>query len=94
MFYFNPQYLLFMAPAILVMLAAQWYVKSTYRKWGQVPTSSRLTGEQVTQKLILTGGLNDLNLREVPAIFLIIMIPVKNYSVYHLQSTRVTQLPR
>ena len=66
MFYFNPQYLLFMAPAILVMLAAQWYVKSTYRKWGQVPTSSRLTGEQVTQKLILTGGLNDLNLREVP----------------------------
>ena len=66
MFYFNPQYLLFMAPAILVMLAAQWYVKSTYRKWGQVPTSSRLTGEQVTQKLILTGGLNDLKLREVP----------------------------
>lgn len=55
-----------MAPAILVMLAAQWYVKSTYRKWGQVPTSSRLTGEQVTQKLILTGGLNDLKLREVP----------------------------
>ena len=66
MFYFNPQYLFFMVPAILVMLAAQWYVKSTYRKWGQVPTSSRLTGEQVTQKLILTGGLNDLNLREVP----------------------------
>ena len=66
MFYFNPQYLFFMAPAILVMLAAQWYVKSTYRKWDRVPTISRLTGEQITQKMILPGGLNGLNLRQVP----------------------------
>jgi len=66
MFYFNPQYLFFMAPAILVMLAAQWYVNSTYRKWGQVPTRSRLTGEEVTKKMILTGGLNNLNFREIP----------------------------
>ena len=66
MFYFNPQYLFFMAPAILVMLATQWYVKSTYRKWDRVPTISRLTGEQITQKMILPGGLNGLNLRQVP----------------------------
>ena len=66
MFYFNPQYLIFMAPAILVMLAAQMYVNSTYRKWGQIPTSSRMTGEQVTTRLMLQGGLSDLNLRQVP----------------------------
>ena len=48
MFYFNPQYLLYMAPAIIAMLAAQWYVKSTYNKWGKITTSSHLTGEQAT----------------------------------------------
>jgi Zn-dependent membrane protease YugP len=35
MVYFNTQYLLYMAPAIIAMLAAQWYVKSTYNKWGK-----------------------------------------------------------
>ena len=66
MFYFNPQYLLFVAPAILVMLAAQMYVSSTYKKWGQVPTSSRLTGEQVSMRLMLQAGLTDLDLHQVP----------------------------
>jgi Zn-dependent membrane protease YugP len=66
MFYFNPQYLLFMAPAILVMLAAQMYVNSTYRKWGQVPTNSRQTGEQITRRLLLQAGLTDLSLQQIP----------------------------
>jgi Zn-dependent membrane protease YugP len=66
MFYFNPQYLLFMVPALLVMLAAQMYVSSTYRKWGQVSTSSRLTGEQVSLKLMLQAGLTDLDLHQIP----------------------------
>jgi hypothetical protein len=65
MFYFNPQYLLFMVPAILVMLAAQMYVNSTYKKWGQIQTRSKLTGEQVSMKLMLQGGLTDLNLNQI-----------------------------
>jgi len=64
MFYFNPQYLLFMAPAIIAMLAAQWYVKSTYKKWGKIPTSSRLTGEQATQRLISIGGLHEVEIQQ------------------------------
>jgi len=65
MFYFNPQYLLYMAPAIIAMLAAQWYVKSTYNKWGKIPTSSRLTGEQATQRLISIGGLQDVEIQQI-----------------------------
>ncbi len=65
MFYFNPQYLLYMAPAIIAMLAAQWYVKSTYNKWGKIPTSSRLTGEQATQRLISIGGLHDVEIQKI-----------------------------
>jgi len=65
MFYFNPQYLLYMAPAIIVMMAAQWYVKSTYNKWGKIPTSSRLTGEQATHRLISIGGLQDVEIQQI-----------------------------
>lgn len=64
MFYFNSQYLLYMVPAILVMLAAQWYVKSTYNKWGKITTSSRMSGEQAAQRIISSGGFNDLIIQQ------------------------------
>ena len=52
MFFYNPTYLLFMAPAFLLMMLTSWYVKSAYNKWSRVPSSSRLTGAQVAQRLI------------------------------------------
>jgi hypothetical protein len=52
MFFFNPTYLLFMAPAFILMMLTSWYVKSAYNKWSKVPASSRLTGTQVAQRLI------------------------------------------
>jgi Zn-dependent membrane protease YugP len=52
MFFFNPTYLLFMAPAFLLMMLTSWYVKSAYNKWSRVPSSSRMTGAQVAQRLI------------------------------------------
>jgi len=55
--FFDPSYLLFMAPAFLVMMLTSWYVKSAYNKWSRVPTGSRLTGAQAAQRLISTGAL-------------------------------------
>ena len=52
MFFYDPTYLLFMVPAFLLMLLTSWYVKSAYNKWSRVPSSSRLTGAQVAQRLI------------------------------------------
>lgn len=65
MFFFDPRYMLFMAPAFLLMLAVQWYVNSTYRKWSQVPSRSRFSGGEAAQRLILRGGLHDVNVEEV-----------------------------
>lgn len=65
MFYFNPQYLLFMAPVIIALLAAQWYVNSIYNKWGKIETISRLTGEQATQRLISIGGLYNVEIQQI-----------------------------
>ena len=66
MFYFNPQYLIYMVPALLAMLAAQLFVNSTYRKWGQIRTRSGLSGSDVAQRLISGGRLYDLKLQQIP----------------------------
>jgi Zn-dependent membrane protease YugP len=63
--FFNPYYLIFMAPAIILMMAVQWYVNSAYRKWSQVPASSRMSGAEAAQRLINTAGLYDVRVEGV-----------------------------
>lgn len=57
MFFYNSQYLCFMVPAFLLVMIAQLYVNSAYKKWGRVPVRSGLTGGQVAQRLIASGHL-------------------------------------
>ncbi len=57
-FFFDPFYLLFMAPGLLLMLLAQLYVKSTFNKWRRVPLRQGLTGAQVAEYLARRAGLS------------------------------------
>lgn len=54
-----------MAPAFLLMLVAQLYVNSTYRKWSRVPVSSRMTGAEAAERLIRYQGLSDVAIQGV-----------------------------
>jgi Zn-dependent membrane protease YugP len=65
MFFYNPTYLIFMAPAFILMMLTSWYVKSAYNKWGRVPSNSRMTGAQAAQRLISTSGLYGVKLEGV-----------------------------
>lgn len=65
MFYLNPTYLLFMAPAFILMLVVQWYVSSAYKKWSQVPSRSRMTGAQAANRLIQMGALYQVNVEGI-----------------------------
>jgi Zn-dependent membrane protease YugP len=65
MYFFNPSYLMFMLPAFILMLATQWYVSSSYRKWSKVPNRNRLSGADAAQRLIRNGGLNDVQIEGV-----------------------------
>lgn len=58
MFFYNPAYLIFMLPAFILMMAAQWYVSSSYNKWSRVPSQSGLSGSEVAQRLAERGGLS------------------------------------
>jgi Zn-dependent membrane protease YugP len=56
MFFFDPTYLCFMAPAFILMMLTSWYVKAAFNKWSQVRVRSGLTGAQAAQRLITSGG--------------------------------------
>ncbi len=65
MFWFDPYYLIFMAPAFLLMLAAQWYVSSAFKKWSRVPVRANLSGAEAAQRLIRYGGLYGVRVEAV-----------------------------
>ena len=65
MFFFDPLYLLFSLPAILLVLFAQWKVKSAYNKYTRVPNERGMTGEQAAQRLLMVNGLNDVNVEGI-----------------------------
>lgn len=64
-FFFDPMYLLFALPALLLAMFAQWRVSSAYSKYTQVRNSKNLTGEQVAAYLLRANGLN-LNVSGTP----------------------------
>jgi Zn-dependent membrane protease YugP len=66
MLFYNFNYWIFMLPAIILMMAAQYYVSSTYKKWNKVSNRSRLTGAEAAQRLIKAGGLYDVSVEAVP----------------------------
>lgn len=59
-------YWTFMLPAIALVLIAQLWVDSTYRKWGGTRNSTGLTGAQAAQRLLQAGGLTEVNLEPAP----------------------------
>jgi uncharacterized protein len=65
-FFFDPLYLLFSLPAILLVLFAQWKVKSAYNKYLRVPNERGMTGEQAAQRLLMVNGLNGVNVEGIP----------------------------
>jgi len=61
-FYFDPWYLIFVLPALLLVLFAQWRVSSTYKKYSRVPNSRGITGVQAARSLLDAAGLYDVQI--------------------------------
>lgn len=64
MFFFDPYYLIFMIPALILMFIAQRRMQSAYKKWSQVPNRLRLCGAEVAERLISRLGLYGLRVEE------------------------------
>ncbi len=61
---FDPVYLLFIAPAFLLAMWAQWRVKSTYAMAKQVPAG--MTGAMAARRVLDSAGLQNVQIEEVP----------------------------
>lgn len=65
MFYFDPLYLLFAMPALLLAMFAQWRVSSAYDKYTKIRNTKNITGLEAAQYLMRANGLN-LNVSGTP----------------------------
>jgi Zn-dependent membrane protease YugP len=65
MFFYNINYFIFMAPAIILMLVAQWYVNSAYKKWSRIRNQRNITGKDAVDRLIRTARLYDVEVERV-----------------------------
>jgi Zn-dependent membrane protease YugP len=63
--YYNLDYMIFMLPALIIMLVTQFYVNSTYRKWSKVPSRSQMTGAQTAQRLINRENLYNVQIEGI-----------------------------
>lgn len=63
--FYDPTYLCFMLPGMLLVMLASWYVNSAYRKWSQVRTRSGLTGTEAARRLIYNGGLSGVQIQGI-----------------------------
>ncbi len=62
--YFNPLYLVFALPGLLLGLYAQSRVKSNFNKYAQVRTARNVTGAEVARQLLDAQGLYDVAIEE------------------------------
>lgn len=65
MWFFDPVYLLFALPGLLLALAASWITKSTFSRYSKVAASSGLTGAEAARRLLRHAGINDVNIEPV-----------------------------
>ena len=62
---FDPLYLLFTIPALLLSLLAQGLVKSRFSKYSKVMARSRMTGAEAARNLLLRAGITDVSVERV-----------------------------
>jgi Zn-dependent membrane protease YugP len=66
MFFLNSTYFLYMIPAFILVMLAQYWVNSTYRKWSQVHNLDQMTGAEAAKRLLSYGNLNNVSLEGTP----------------------------
>jgi uncharacterized protein len=64
--FFNPYYILFGLPALLLAFYAQWRVKSAYTRYLRVPNMRGMSGVQAARRLLDSEGLGQVSIEGTP----------------------------
>lgn len=62
MFYFDPLYLLFLGPALLLSLWASFKTRSAFKKYSRVRALSGMTGAQAAKAMLDRAGIHDVKI--------------------------------
>jgi Zn-dependent membrane protease YugP len=65
MFIFDPRYLIFALPALLLAFYAQWRVRSTYKQYSRKPNRRGLSGHEAARILLRSAGLDHIQVEQV-----------------------------
>jgi Zn-dependent membrane protease YugP len=66
MFFFDPLWLVFAVPGLLLGIWAQIKLSHAYGKYSKVPVESGMTGAEAARRILNNAGLNDMPVEEVP----------------------------
>ncbi len=62
MLFFDPLYLLIAAPALLLSVGAQFWVKSAFARYGKVPNRRGITGAEAARRILHAAGLGHVRI--------------------------------
>ncbi|MCX8011942.1 MAG: zinc metallopeptidase, partial [Desulfobacterota bacterium] len=62
--FFDPLYFLMMAPALLISVLAQIWVKSAFSKYSRVVSQSGYSGAKAAYNILKSNGINDVHIEE------------------------------
>jgi Zn-dependent membrane protease YugP len=65
MLFYNFNYYIFMLPAIILMVIAQWYVNSAYKKWSRIRNQRNISGKEAVARLVRSAGLYNLQVESI-----------------------------
>ena len=65
MFYFNPLYLIFALPGLLLGMYAQARVRSSFEKYSRVRSATGMTGAQAARRVLDANGLQMVDVERV-----------------------------
>ena len=65
MFVFDPLYMLFVGPALLLALWAQSKVSSAYETYARVRAANGLTGAEVARQMLRLAGIDDVRVEPI-----------------------------
>ncbi|HJO93537.1 MAG TPA: zinc metallopeptidase [Victivallales bacterium] len=64
MFFFDPMYLLFAVPGLILAMLASFYTKSTFAKYAKITASTGLTGAMAAQKMLNNAGIYNVRVEQ------------------------------
>ena len=62
---FDPLYLLFALPGLVLSMLASFYVKSTFSRYSNVGAASGLTGAEAAQRMLYASGVHNVRIERV-----------------------------